>query len=478
MPEDVAGIFSARLSAATLERLPGELDDVERGTLFVAWPTPPRVGARVQIDLTFGEDAPRRLEALVVASRPARGPVGAGFKAALLAPHADLLHKLQDLTETARARIIAKAIGARPAPVSLAGEHGPIRERNRHQGERTPIPQTGLMVPRLRQLNAPAPAATPPPAPRKAGRAYEHDGIELPPDDGSSLEMEFADGPQAATVAPAASRRASTPAPAAPLSARAAAAQRSTSLALNEIDFGEEEEDEEESPFPASAPPAAPAFSFEGDLSADEDDPGEASPFDAAPPHPASPAFDLGELTDENDGTDLIALVPALPPPRPAPRMATPGPDARMLTPGQGARTLTPGPGARMPAQGPRMPLPSAPPQAYTPSPLTRPQTVSRPPPLRVLVNIANARTFQIHYQRFLSRGDVYCVHGSVPSAGTIVEVVLEIPDGEAPLEARALVERGIAPPEVPRAGFIATLIDPDGSHGERIETASLILGG
>lgn len=150
---DLEGIFPARVSAHLLERLPDELSHVENGTLFVAWPKPPRVGRRVRVELSFGDEPPVSLDALVVWARPPRPGVVGGFRAQLDQPSPEVLTRLRDVVEVVRQRLMLRDVGnARPARPSAA-EPFVITERVRVRSEPTPGPKplqfsTPLSVPR------------------------------------------------------------------------------------------------------------------------------------------------------------------------------------------------------------------------------------------------------------------------------------------------------------------------------------------
>lgn len=99
-------------------------------------------------------------------------------------------------------------------------------------------------------------------------------------------------------------------------------------------------------------------------------------------------------------------------------------------------------------------------------------------PVCSVNVVFASMRSYRMHFERFLERGEVYVTSAPVPFSGELCEVLLHVPDGDPPLRAKALMEREAAPPEVPRAGWIAKLIDRDGSIAERLSTAALLAAG
>lgn len=97
------------------------------------------------------------------------------------------------------------------------------------------------------------------------------------------------------------------------------------------------------------------------------------------------------------------------------------------------------------------------------------------PEPEPIPVPFASAKSFLVHFERFLKRGEVYITSRPAPAPGTTVALLLQVPDGAAPLAARAETVREVHPPEVPVVGWIAAFIDPDGTIAERLTTASFV---
>lgn len=95
--------------------------------------------------------------------------------------------------------------------------------------------------------------------------------------------------------------------------------------------------------------------------------------------------------------------------------------------------------------------------------------------PEPILVPFASPKSFLVHYERFLKQGEVYIVSAPFPAPGSLVSLQLDIPDGSPSLLVKAEAKRQVHPPEVPRAGWIAVLIDPDGVAAERLSTASYV---
>lgn len=378
MSEELDGIFSARISAHVLERLPDEIDHAERAEIFVAWPRPPRVGSRVHIALAFGDDEPSRHDALVVWSRPPRPGVVGGFRAQLASPAPALVDKLREICETARQRVLMRDVGAprpgtlRPAPRPVSSPlliDAPIRERIRRPLELEP--ESALLRPRPLQ---PAPIA---PAPAEEER----------PEPPQSLVME---------------------------------------------------------------PPTAGDFRFDfgGSDLVDRGD------------------FDLPSLDAplERDLPDFSAPI-EIPQPTQRRRTGTPAPAPAVQELDDMFADL-----GRELAEAPPPPRPVEQP----PPPRPAPQPAYVVPP--VIVQFASARSFRMHYDLFLRCGEVYVTHVDAPAPGTPVEVMLEIPDGDVALVVDAVTLRRVKPPEVPKAGWVAKLNDPDGSVTERLATANFIV--
>ncbi len=366
--DDLDAIFPARLTPATVERARGDFEDLAHAMVFVPWPTPPRVGCRVGLDLAFGDEAPQRLPARVVAAQAGRGPVTAGFKAALVAPPPQVLAKLQALLREARGRLPPAA--GQPSGSAAARQATP---NGQPIGRVTLIPVDPGSLPMT-----PVPPSKTAPTP-ETPPAEEPFAIDLP-EDNEPLE----------------------------LSDQGAVLEMSTQFRQS-----------------ASATPALEIAGLDWEPAALPETPAPRSKADRAAPPERSRAW-------------------VTPPPVAPPALVRPAPPPLLETP----------PARQTPV-------------AVRPAPAAR----------RVRVNIQSAQSFRVHYRRFLARGEAYCVEQPAPPAGSVVELQLDIPDGEPPLCGAAVVERMVAPPEVPLPGFVVSLVDPEDEYRERLSQAALILG-
>jgi hypothetical protein len=405
-------IYSVRVTAQAVARQPAEeLDDTARGVVFVAWPRPPRVGSWVTVEIGVGEGTPTtRLQAHVVWSRPARSGVIAGFRARIEKPPPDLLAQLRDVVSAAR-----ESATSRSEPRRAVAIDGPVVERVSTKPEMTPI---GSPISKTRSgsfTKSSAPPARPPSStswishPSNPPRSKAPPSAPPPPTPPASL----APPPEQAPPEPRPSRP------------------------------------------PSVAPPSNPP-----DIAGLQRAPtGEFDPFEI------------------NVHGMAATLAPGMKP-LVSPSSVPPGASRPPNTPAPSRPSSQP-PGPRsFPDEPVITPQPSG--------PVTQPKWVSvvarqrsatsippapRGPQLRLSVTIgfSSPKNFLAHFDRFLSRGIVYFAEAPVPEIGSVVSLTIEIPDGGAKLRARGTVMRSVNPPEVPRAGWLAMLIDPDGSGVARL---------
>lgn len=373
---ELDGIFPTRVAAHLLEQMPDELSQVENGTLFVAWPKPPRVGRSVRLELSFGEEPPLPLDALVVWARPPRPGVIGGFRAQLQKAPPEVLERLRSLVEIVRRRLILRDVSQTnmPARRPPAPESMVITERIRVGAAREPTPGP-------RPLHIPTPVSVP----RPPADADGHTGPEAAPP-AEELELD----------------------------------------ASGDGDWRGGQ--------PAFEPPAGQALM---DLDLDL-------------PPPA--ALELDEVSASQPALDLdLDLQP------PASREA----DQPTTTPQTHLPETVDDLFADLASE---MSAPDPPPPATS------------QPPVPVRVPFANGASYRMHYERFLQHGEVYVATLPAPAIGARCALVLLVPDGEAPVEADAIVVREVQPPQVPVRGWVAALVDPDGQISERLTTASFVL--
>lgn len=482
MVREPEGIYPIRLTAQLLERQPAaDLEEAEKGSVFIAWARPPRVGTWVGVDLAFGDDAATRIPGLVVWSRPPRPGVIPGFRAKLEQPAPEISARLRAIVGEARELNVAREEAKRRHMVD-----GPVQERQRTWSELTPItgpirtvtggagpprPLTREPTPRQPTLSAspflPPPTSVVPngqPSARFPTDPFSRNAPRSPPPSKSA----------APSTAPLLAPMRPTPASLVPRAPRQAPPIEPTpAVAFDPLPELLRLELEEE-PFPESAlqePSLQEARSprqaaremevvelpVEQDLSVDEwnllprDAPEDdlQSPLEADHPGVASatmPSF------YEGDGSDLQP--PAEEPSAPTAEDEAEGADS-------GAGHTRPRWGAVLDRELP-------------------PEEPAVPPPdashMAVRITFSSTRTFVRHYERFFLRGEVYVASAPVPAEGTLVRVTIGIPDGDVPVSAEAIVLRGVNPPEVPRAGWLAQLVDQDGAIAERLATARVML--
>jgi len=172
----------------------------------------------------------------------------------------------------------------------------------------------------------------------------------------------------------------------------------------------------------------------------------------------------LHEVTGRQPG---IALANAAP----APRSMTHGLDESIfddLDAPPAAPLLRPVPPAPPPPPAPR-PMPSGHAPAMSAS-VAAPNT-----PVRI--GFTNARSFQIHYQLMLKQMRVYCTIAPFPQVGETRTLIVDLPDGLPPHVGPAVVEDYVGPPLVPVPGWVAVVLDPDGSVEARVHGAARKLG-
>lgn len=90
-------------------------------------------------------------------------------------------------------------------------------------------------------------------------------------------------------------------------------------------------------------------------------------------------------------------------------------------------------------------------------------------------VTYASARSFCVHYERFLRHGEVYVTSAPLPPPDEPLRLHLAVPDGAPVLAVDGVFVREVSPPEVPVNGWVARFADPDGAIAERLATATII---
>lgn len=145
--------FDVHITRPSLERLTlAELEEAQRGVVFVSAPKPPRVGTRIQLDIIVAGGRKLRQQGLVIWSRPAARPgLTAGFRAQLENAHPTLLKDLQELVAPIR-----EGFAHRPASPGVRALDAPVHERHRPiSGTRPSLP---LDVDVHFELDPPAPS--------------------------------------------------------------------------------------------------------------------------------------------------------------------------------------------------------------------------------------------------------------------------------------------------------------------------------
>ena len=458
MAASVEDIFAVRVSGNALERQSvDDLDETARGVVFVSSPKPPRVGSRVQLDLGVGEDPPSRLAGLVVWSRPPRPGVIAGFRAQLLTPPTGLLDRMRAQVDRVREQVALRESGTKRTAAAMN-----VQERVSTKTDLKPIVAPGMTAaqpttPRATEVQRPT---TPTAIIGKTPRSTMPDGDikEMPLRQPPPMDIDFGEFLDPPLTPPEEPLHRTGP-------------QRVTGPI--------------HPPFvPRTVPPPSPPSGQFPPL--EPLPPSDPRPMGATPTGTHSrliPPPGAGSIPRPPSVSAFAALPPLVPRETPEPieelspaRRAT---HAKRTADGirkqatragvqlpAPLRMLTPGPGHDQE------------PERTTVPPRRAPGTPGSLPPLTVRLSFPTVRTYLLHFERFLERGEVYLTEAVQPPIGASVQVVIEVPDGDAPLCVEATVERTIAPPEVPKPGWVARIVDMDGTIAERLMTASFIVAG